>query len=150
MFLLRTPGRTVRGLWRQVPLQYEPNRRKGGCTICRIGTSQSAVLSPARLRSLVIVDISRGVKARCDMSAPTRNLPRQESDAKLSESASSLPPIVCPRCRGRFFEGQHIQPLFFAKLVKRSEHPVVLKSVILRVTISKDGSPGRSDLSVGD
>jgi hypothetical protein len=35
--------------------------------------------------------------------------------------------------------GQHIGPLFSAKLVRWSEHPVLSKSPVIRGTISTDG-----------
>jgi hypothetical protein len=43
-----------------------------------------------------------------------------------------------------------IAPLFSAKLVRWSAHPVLSKPVVIRGIISADGSPGRSDLAVGE
>lgn len=43
-----------------------------------------------------------------------------------------------------------IGPLFSAKLVKWSEHPVLSKPVVIRGVISADGSPSRTDLSVAE
>ena len=46
--------------------------------------------------------------------------------------------------------GQHIGPLFSAKLVRWSEHPVLSKPSVIRGIIPTDGSPARVDMSVGD
>ena len=46
--------------------------------------------------------------------------------------------------------GQHVDPLFSAKLVRWSEHPVLSKPPVIRGIISTDGSPGRVDMSLGD
>ena len=63
---------------------------------------------------------------------------------------SSFPPIVCERCGGSVIRGQHVRPLFSAKLVRWSEHPVLSKPPVIRGIISTDGSPGRMDMSLGD
>jgi hypothetical protein len=57
---------------------------------------------------------------------------------------------VCPHCGGPILQGQNIGPLFSAKIIRWSAHPVLSKPVMLRGVIPADGSPGRSDLSVGD
>jgi len=44
----------------------------------------------------------------------------------------------------------HVGPLFSAKLVRWSEHPVLSKPPVIRGIISADGSPGRVDMSLGD
>ena len=46
--------------------------------------------------------------------------------------------------------GQHVSPLFSAKLVRWSEHPVLSKPPVIRGIIPTDGSPGRVDISLGD
>jgi hypothetical protein len=46
--------------------------------------------------------------------------------------------------------GQHVAPLFSAKLVRWSEHPVLSKPPVIRGIIPTDGSPARVDMSVGD
>lgn len=46
--------------------------------------------------------------------------------------------------------GQHVGPLFSAKLVRWSAHPVLSKPPVIRGIISTDGSPGRVDMSLGD
>ena len=61
-----------------------------------------------------------------------------------------LPPILCPRCCGPILAGQMVPPLFAAKLTKWAEHPVLSKPIRIRGIVTKDGSPGRSDLSIGD
>jgi hypothetical protein len=66
------------------------------------------------------------------------------------EPANSLPPIMCTRCGGALVRGQIIGPLFSAKLVTWTSHPVLSKPVMIRGVIPADGSPGRSDLSIGE
>ena len=63
---------------------------------------------------------------------------------------SSLPPIACSRCAGPIVRGQHVAPLFSAKLVRWSEHPVLSKPPVIRGIIPTDVSPARVDMSVGD
>lgn len=63
---------------------------------------------------------------------------------------NSLPPIICARCRDPVVRGQNIGPLFSAKLSRWSAHPVLSNPVLLRGVVTTDGSPGRSDLSLGD
>ena len=67
-----------------------------------------------------------------------------------ASTPSSLPAIVCPHCLGPLVRGQIIGPLFSAKIFTWSEHPVLSKPVMIRGVIPADGSPGRSDLSVGE
>ena len=45
---------------------------------------------------------------------------------------------------------QHVAPLFSAKLVRWSEHPVLSKPPVIRGIIPADGSPARVDMSIGD
>ena len=63
---------------------------------------------------------------------------------------SGMPSVVCPRCAGPIVPGQHVAPLFSAKLVRWSEHPVLSKPPVIRGIISTDGSPARVDMSLGD
>jgi hypothetical protein len=85
------------------------------------------------------------------MSAST---PKKRSSRRPERTGpqhtNSLPQIVCPHCGGPVLRGQNIGPLFSAKLVTWSAHPVLSKPVMIRGVIPADGSPGRSDLSVGD
>jgi hypothetical protein len=69
---------------------------------------------------------------------------------KGTQASSALPQIVCPHCGGPIIRGRTIGPLFSAKIVTWSAHPVLSKPVMLRGVIPADGSSGRSDLSVGD
>ena len=75
---------------------------------------------------------------------------RQGARRRQTKPPSSLPPIVCPRCGGPIVPGQHIGPLFSAKLVRWSEHPVLSKPPVIRGIIPTDGSPAPVDMSVGD
>src|SRR5688500_5021031 len=85
------------------------------------------------------------------MSEPTpKNPARRRARRKPPDSPSGLPPIVCSRCGGSIVSGQHVGPLFSAKLVRWSEHPVLSKPPVIRGIIGTDGSPGRVDMSVGD
>ena len=84
------------------------------------------------------------------MSEPTPKSPIRRARRGHSKSPSSLPPIVCERCGGPVIRGQHVDPIFSAKLARWSEHPVLSKSVVLRGTISTDGSPSRVDMSLED
>ena len=85
------------------------------------------------------------------MSQPTpKNPARTGARRKQPEAPRGLPPIVCSRCSGPIVPGQHVAPLFSAKLVRWSEHPVLSKPPMIRGIISTDGSPGRVDMSVGD
>ena len=60
-----------------------------------------------------------------------------------------MPQIQCSRCHGPILQGQRVQPLFSAKLV-RLPHPVLSKPVAIRGIIPTDGQPARVDMSVGD
>jgi hypothetical protein len=62
----------------------------------------------------------------------------------------SFPLIVCSRCAGPILPGQNVAPLFSAKLVRWSEHPVLSKPCVIRGIIPSDASPARVDMSVGD
>jgi hypothetical protein len=61
-----------------------------------------------------------------------------------------LPPIICARCGGPIVQGQQIAPLFSPTIVTWSAHPVLSKPITIRGIISTNGSPGRSDLSIGE
>jgi hypothetical protein len=67
-----------------------------------------------------------------------------------TESPSSLPPIICAHCDGPIVRAQSIDPLFSAKLVKWSAHPVLSKPIMLHGVVPTDGSLGRRDLSLGE
>lgn len=85
------------------------------------------------------------------MSRPKKQTPAHRGTRRTRKTLrSSLPPIVCPRCNGPIVPGQHVAPLFAAKLIRWSEHPVLSKPPMIRGIISADGSPGRVDMSVGD
>ena len=76
-------------------------------------------------------------------------LPRQGARRRQTKPPSSLPQIVCSRCAGPIVRG-HVTPLFSAKLVRWSEHPVLSKPPIIHGIIPTDGSPVRVDMSIGD
>lgn len=80
----------------------------------------------------------------------TRRTRARKAKPPSTKPPSSLPPIVCQRCGGPVVAGQHVAPLFSAKLVRWSEHPVLSKPLVIRGIISTDGSPGRVDMSLGD
>src|SRR5262245_58942870 len=84
------------------------------------------------------------------MSATPRRRSRRGAQRERPKPMNSLPPIVCPRCGGPVIRGQNIGPLFSAKLSEWSAHPVLSNPVMLRGVTSTDGSPGRSDLSLGE
>src|SRR6476620_10892338 len=85
------------------------------------------------------------------MSDPTpKTSVRRGARRRQTKQPSSLPPIVCSRCAGPIVRGQHVGPLFSAKLVRWSEHPVLSKPPVIRGIIPTDGSPARVDMSVGD
>ena len=85
------------------------------------------------------------------MSDPTpKNSARRGVRRRQMKPSSGLPPIVCSRCAGPIVLGQHVAPLFSAKLVRWSEHPVLSKLPVIRGIIPADGSPARVDMSVGD
>ncbi len=85
------------------------------------------------------------------MSDPTpKKSGRQGARRRQTKPPSSLPPIVCSRCAGPIVRGQHIAPLFSAKLVRWSDHPVLSKPPVIRGIIPTDGSPSRVDMSLGD
>jgi hypothetical protein len=85
------------------------------------------------------------------MSDPTpKSSARQGARPRQTKPPSSLPPIVCSRCAGPVVRGQRVGPLFSAKLVRWSEHPVLSKPPVIRGIIPTDGSPARADMSVGD
>ena len=84
------------------------------------------------------------------MSEPTPKTPaRRRSRRRQAMLPTSMPPIICSRCGGPIVRGQHVAPLFLPKLVRWSEHPVLSKPIVIRGTISTDGSPGRVDMPLG-
>src|SRR5262245_35453012 len=83
------------------------------------------------------------------MSASKPRRPTRSTHGKV-QSANNPPPIVCSRCGCPILDGQRISPLSSAKLVTWPSHPVLSKPLILRGTIPTDGSPGRTDPSLGD
>ena len=85
------------------------------------------------------------------MSASTsRKRSTRRPEHTGTHSTHNLPQIVCPHCGGPILRGQKIGPLFSAKIVRWSAHPVLSSPVMIRGIIPADGSPGRTDLSVGD
>ena len=85
------------------------------------------------------------------MSDPTpKSSARRGVRRSQTKPSSSLPSIVCSRCAGPIVPGQHVAPLFSAKLVRWSEHPVLSKPPVIRGIIPTDGWPSRVDMSVGD
>jgi hypothetical protein len=83
-------------------------------------------------------------------ASTNRNRPRRTAKRERAEPLNSLPPIVCARCGGPVARGQNIGALFSAKLSRWSAHPVLSNPVTLRGVVPTDGSPGRSDLSLGE
>ena len=85
------------------------------------------------------------------MSQPTPKKPaRTGARRKQPEAPRDLPPIVCSRCSGPIVPGQHVAPLFSAKLVRWSEHPVLSKPPMIRGIIPMDGSPGRHNWTLAE
>lgn len=84
------------------------------------------------------------------MSQPTPKSPPRRARRRQPKPPATLPPIMCERCGGPVIRGQHVNPLFSAKLVKWFEHPVLSKPPVIRGIIATDGAPGRVDMSLGD
>ena len=85
------------------------------------------------------------------MSEPmAKNPARIGARRRQREPPSGLPLILCSRCGRPIVRGQLVGPLFSAKLVRWSEHPVLSKPPVIRGIIPTDGSPGRVDMCVGD
>jgi hypothetical protein len=84
------------------------------------------------------------------MSDPTPKNSAQGVRRKQTKPPSSLPPIVAPAAPDPIVRGQHVAPLFSAKLIRWSEHPVLSKPPVIRGIIPTDGSPARVDMSVRD
>lgn len=82
-------------------------------------------------------------------STPRRRRVRKVQSDQANTTRSE-PPIICARCGGSIVQGQQIVPLFSPKIVTWSAHPVLSKPVTIRGIISTNGSPGRSDLSIGE
>ena len=83
------------------------------------------------------------------MSSSTRKSRRSRRRDDPHTPSAPLP-IICRHCGGPIVAGQKIGPLFSAKLIKWSEHPVLSKPIAVCGFVSTDGSPGRSDLSIGE
>jgi hypothetical protein len=79
---------------------------------------------------------------------PTPKNPTRRTRRRQPKPPSSVPPIVCKCCGGPVLRGQHVAPVFSAKLVRWSEHPVLSKPPVIRGTIPTDGSPARVDMSL--
>ena len=84
------------------------------------------------------------------MSETPPKSPTRRARRRQPKPPSSLPPIVCEHCGGPVIRGQHVGPLFSAKLVRWSEHPVLSKPPVIRGIVLIDGSPGPVDMSLGD
>lgn len=83
------------------------------------------------------------------MPKPTTTPNRGTRRRQTKPPASEMAPVVCSRCGGPIVRGQLVAPLFSAKLVRWSEHPVLSKPIVIRGIISTDGSPARVDMSLG-
>jgi len=75
------------------------------------------------------------------------NRRRRSNETRLSDNPIS---IMCARCGGPVVQGQRIEPVVPAKDLIWSVHPVLSKPVVLRSLIPTDGSPGGTDLSLGE
>jgi hypothetical protein len=75
---------------------------------------------------------------------------RPRSSTQADEAAKQLASDRCSRCAEPIVRGQHVAPLFSAKLIRWSEHPVLSKPPVIRGIIPTDGSPARVDMSVRD
>jgi hypothetical protein len=84
------------------------------------------------------------------MPASSKSKLRRRAHEKRTDPANILPLILCGHCGGAVIRGQNVGPLFSAKLIKWTEHPVLSKPPMIRGWIPVDGSPGRGDLSLGD
>lgn len=76
--------------------------------------------------------------------------PRQGRRPGDANATSEPPPIMCSRCGGPIVRGQQVAPVFAAKLVQWSKHPVLSKPLVIRGLISMNETPGRVDMSLGD
>lgn len=81
------------------------------------------------------------------MSKPIPKSPTRQTRRKQPQLSSSVPPIVCERCGSPVMHGQNALPIFPAKLLRWSEHPVLSKPLVIRGIISTDGL-SRSDMSI--
>jgi len=82
-------------------------------------------------------------------SGPMKRASRK-AQARRTKPSNGLPPIVCSRCGGPLVQGQNVGPLFSTKVATWSAHPVLSRPMMLCGVVSTDGSPGRSDLSLGE
>lgn len=78
---------------------------------------------------------------------PTADRGRRQDKRKVT---IELPPIMCALCKGPIARGQHVAPVFSAKLVRWTEHPVLSKPPVIRGLISTGETLGRVDMSLGD
>lgn len=84
------------------------------------------------------------------MPAKTPKATSRRGARKNSESTNTPWRIVCERCGTPLIEGQRIDPVFPPRALIWSEHPVLSKAPIIRGIIPTDGSPARTDLSLGE
>jgi len=84
------------------------------------------------------------------MPKPTPKTTSRKHARKKAESMTGPWQIVCERCGTPLVEGQRIEPVFPPRTLVWSEHPVLSKAPIIRGIIPTDGSPGRTDLSLGE
>lgn len=82
----------------------------------------------------------------------TKSKENASSDPRVrkAKATSELPPILCPHCGRQIIRGQRVTPVFSAKLVRWSQHPLLSKPIEIRGFISTDGSSRRVDMSLGD
>lgn len=80
----------------------------------------------------------------------SRKQPGQRRREKATKSPGDQFSIICPRCSTAIVQGQTIAPIIAPKDLIWTVHPVLSKPVVLRGSIPTDGSPGRSDLSLGE
>jgi hypothetical protein len=135
--------RSGRKLRKSTPRCSEMTRRK--CPI------DNPLQTPPSTRTTQRRNCFAGQSRGNHMSASTqRNRPSRGVQRKRTQPTNSLPPIVCARCGGPLVRGQNIGPLFSAQVFIWSAHPVLSSPMILRGVVPTDGSPGRSDLSLGE
>lgn len=84
------------------------------------------------------------------MSEPIPKTVTRRGVRATSTKPPSLPDILCSRCHSPILVGQHVQPLFSARLARWPEHPVLSKPLAIRGIIPADGQPAGVDMSLGD
>lgn len=82
--------------------------------------------------------------------SPQKREPNRRRRKKETQLSTKPISITCARCGDPIVRGQRIAPVVPAKDLIWSEHPVLSKPVVLRGLIPTDGSPGRTDLSLGE